>query len=89
MAKSLDMFNTDHPRRETPHTMGRKRGRNDDPAPSSTAPPVALAAGRGAPVEAPDVVLPEVWCYGVDALSSGCCGRLAACSKGHLVALLT
>ncbi|CAL1130524.1 unnamed protein product [Cladocopium goreaui] len=67
--------------------MGRKRGRNDDPAPSSTAPPVALAAGRGAPVEAPDVVLPEVWCYGVDALSSGCCGRLAACSKGFYLAV--
>ena len=66
--------------------MGRKRGRNDDPTPSS-APPAALAAARGAAVEAPDAALPEVWCYGVAALSSGCCGRLAACSKGHLEAL--
>eukprot|EP00435_Cladocopium_sp_Y103_P018191 s2929_g4.t1 len=66
--------------------MGRKRGRNDDPTPFSTAPPAALAAARGAAVEAPDA-LPEVWCYGVDALSSGCCGRLAACSQGFYLAV--
>ena len=62
-------------------TMGRKRGRNDDAAVPPT--PVALtAAGRAVATEE---ALPEVWCYGVEALSSGCCARLAGCSKGHWV----
>lgn len=68
--------------------MGRKRGRNDagDTTPTCS----ALWAADVLDVADSDAqpVRPEVWCYGVAALSSTCCGRLATCSKGALDELL-
>lgn len=70
----------------TSHTdaMGRKRGRND--AGDATATCSALWAADVLDVADSEAqpVRPEVWCYGVAALSSTCCGRLATCSKGAL-----
>lgn len=62
--------------------MGRKRGRND--AGDTTATCSALWAADVLDVADSEVqpVRPEVWCYGVAALSSTCCARLATCSKG-------
>lgn len=64
--------------------MGRKRGRND--AGDTTASCSALWAADVLDVADSEAqpVRPEVWCYGVAALSSTCCGRLATSSKGAL-----
>eukprot|EP00434_Breviolum_minutum_P006226 symbB.v1.2.005491.t1/scaffold321.1/size229442/4 len=67
--------------------MGRKRGRND--AGDTTASCSALWAADVLDVADSEAqpVRPEVWCYGVAALSSTCCGRLATSSKGFYLAV--
>ncbi|CAK9106747.1 unnamed protein product [Durusdinium trenchii] len=62
--------------RDDINAMGRKRAAAES-APS--APGATAAERRGQ--------MAEVWCFGLEALSSNCCARLAQCSKGFYVAV--